>query len=345
MLEPFVAPMATGRRGFTLVELLVTIAIIALLIALLLPAVQMVRERARRAQCANNLKQIGTALHNYHDVHGVLPFGCGPDTDGLISSVGTLDARRYSAQSQLLPFLEQGNVHDLINFHVATFHPFVNAGMDEPRINEIGKEEAINGLAATTMIPVFLCPTDQDELQILWSHNNYRACNGSSWSGRMGNGMFGQVSSVRFANVSDGLSNTAMFSERCKGKWDRNSYDYLADLYDMGGIWAEDTFRQECGSLTPQSAQAYRHEIDGGQNWLDGNMNWTRYNHVLPPNHMSCKNGITWDGVVMTASSRHSGGVNLLLADGTTRFVNDQVDEQLWRDLATIRGGETTGEY
>jgi hypothetical protein len=136
-----------------------------------------------------------------------------------------------------------------------------------------------------------------------------------------------------------------MFSERCKGTWSDTTYDHLADLYDLRGNWTEETFRQECRSLTPETAQAFRQEIDSGQNWLEGNMNWTRYNHLLPPNRLSCKNGITWDGVAMSASSRHPGGVNLLLGDGVVRFVSDQVDEQVWRDLGTVRGGETIGEF
>ncbi|QDU36699.1 Type II secretion system protein G precursor [Maioricimonas rarisocia] len=333
------------QAGFTLIELLVAIAIIGILIALLVPAVQSAREAARRMQCTNNLKQIGIALHNYHDAHNTLPFGCGPDDDGGVSSVGSLDARRYSAHSQLLPYLDQAPVYNLIDFDVATFAPFVNAGMDEPQINETGATTAINGQAAATSLGVFLCPSDPDYIEILWGHNNYRACNGNSWSGRDGNGMFGQVSSVSFGNVRDGLSMTAMFSERCKGRWNDAIHDHLADLYDIRGVWTEDTFRDECASLTPQTAQAYTHEIDSGQNWLEGNMNWTRYNHLLPPNHLSCKNGITWDGVAMAATSRHPAGVNLLLGDGAVRFVSDQIDRQTWHDLGTIAGGETIGEF
>lgn len=340
-----VACRSPGRRGFTLLELVVVIAVIAVMIALLVPAIQAGRESARRLQCRNNLKQIGVALHSYHDTHGVLPFGCGPDDDGPVSSLGTLNARRYSAHSQLLPYLEQTNVSNLIDFEVATFDPYVNAGTGEPLINEHGRVDVVNGEAAAVTIPLFLCPSDLDRLQILWGHNNYRACNGSSWSGRLGDGMFGQVSSVRLGTVSDGLSNTAMFSERCKGTWDHAVYDHLSDLYDLRGIWTEETFRQVCGALAPTSARAYRQEVDSGQNWLEGNMNWTRYNHLLPPNRVSCKNGITWDGVAMTASSRHPGGVNVLLGDGAARFVSDQMDEQVWRHVGTSRGGEASGEF
>ena len=333
------------QPAFTLIELLVAIAIIGILIALLFPAVQAAREAARRMGCGNNLKQLGTALHNYQDAHRVLPFGCGPDNDGPVSSHGTLEDHRYSAQSQLLPYLEQAATYNLIDFSVAPFHPFVNAGTNDPAVQQSGGLTATNGRAAVVSVLVFLCPSDLDHLQTPWGHNNYRACNGSSWSGRMGNGMFGQVSSVQFDDVSDGLSNTAMVSERCKGTWDKTAYDHLSDVYDMRGIWTEALFRQGCGDLTPESAKVYRQDIDSGQNWLAGNMNWTRYNHMFPPNRLSCKDGFTWDGVAMTATSRHRGGVNVLLGDGATRFVNEQLDEQVWRALGTIRGGETVSEF
>lgn len=121
-----------NRRGFTLPELLATLTVIGILVALLLPAVQTAREAARRMSCANNLSQIGVALHNYHDLHRVLPFGCGTDYDGIVSSLGTLSDRRYSAHSQLLPQLDRAKVYQRIDFHVAPFHPYVNSGAYDP---------------------------------------------------------------------------------------------------------------------------------------------------------------------------------------------------------------------
>ena len=340
-------PMKTRRqnRGFTLIELLVVIAVIAILIALLMPAVQAAREAARRMTCKNNLKQIGLALHNYHDVHRSMPFGCGFDNDVLISTQGTLDDRRYSAHSQILPFLEQKNVYDLLDFNVAPFHPFINAAVAEQSVPGFDLTTVDNGFAASIVMSVLLCPSDIDRLQIVWAHNNYRACNGADWSGRDGNGMFGQISSVRMRDVTDGQANTAMFSERCKGTPDHNVRDHLSDIYVMPGIWSNDTFRDFCGSQSPASAAAWPHNIDSGQNWLSGNFNWTRYNHVLGPNRVSCKNGLAWDGVIMSASSRHTGGVNLCLVDGSVRFVGDSVAEEIWTALGTISGGETIGEY
>ena len=332
-------------RAFSLIELLVALAVIAVVAALLLPAVQMAREAARRMSCANKLAQIGVALHNYHDAHSVLPFGCGTDYDGVVSSLGTLKDRRYSVHSQILPQLEQQAVYGQIDFNVAPFAPYVNSGAYEPECLASNGLSATNGRAAVTILPVFLCPSDIDRLQSPWGHNNYRSCNGSGWHGRDGNGMFGQNSSVRLGSVTDGLSQTAMFSERCKGTWDHDIFDSLTDIYDLAGIWNEQTFGDACRSLSPETARAYHQNVDSGQNWLEANFNWTRYNHLVAPNAISCKNGFTWDGVGMAASSRHSGGVNVLFGDGHARFIHDGVDDAIWRALGSIRGGEKVGEF
>jgi prepilin-type N-terminal cleavage/methylation domain-containing protein len=337
--------MATSRvghrrdRGFTLIELLVVVAIIALLIGLLLPAVQAAREASRRASCLNNLKQIGLAIHAYHAANDMLPFGVGADSDQTLATVGNQNARRYSCQTQLLAYLELGTIFNAINFQVAPFYP-AYSGLPLP-----GDSLGVNGTAAITVVAVFLCPSDEDRLMEPWGHNNYRSCNGSTWSGRAGDGMFGQISTTRFANITDGLSNTAAFSERNKGTDDASVLDRLADLYSNPGAWTQDTFRQWCGSLSDAQAATLYHDVDGGQNWLEGNMNWTRYNHLLPPGNPSCKNGLTWNGVAMTATSWHPGGVNLLLGDGSTRFVKSSVNASVWSALATINGNEVVGDY
>jgi prepilin-type N-terminal cleavage/methylation domain-containing protein len=141
--------MSQRRRGFTLVELLVVIAIIGILVALLLPAVQAAREAARRSQCLNNLKQIGLALHNYHDTHKVLPFGQG----------GTAD--RFSALALMLPFMEQSNLHNLIDFKQST-------------------TAAANNAARLTEVPLFRCPSDlRNPLPQTGGATNYMANKGS----------------------------------------------------------------------------------------------------------------------------------------------------------------------
>jgi len=316
----------------TIMEILVVVAIIAVLVALLLPAVQRARESSRRMKCLANLRQIGIALHNYHDVHRVLPFGVGWDDHPTAGHIGTLDDRRYSCHSLILPYLEQTAVHKAIDFNVAPFHPYVSA--ETGPNGQLG----VNAAAATVPLDVFTCPSDLDRMPFPWGTNNYRSCNGSTWSGRSGNGMFGQISSVRFRDVTDGLSQTAMFCERVKGTGSPNNLDPLADVYNLQNLWTEADFREACFVLDWENPAAYTtRDYDSGQTWLEGNMNWTRYNHGMGPNSLSCKNGTTWDGVVMTASSRHSQGVNLLMGDGSARFISDSIDNREWRAMGTIK--------
>lgn len=331
-----------AQCGFTIIELLVALTVIGLLIALLLPAVQAVRETARKMQCSNHLKQIGIALNAYHSSHEVLPFGVGHDFDGPISSLGTLNDHRYSTHSMLLPYLDQSVIYDQLDFNVAPFHPFVNAGNSDQEALAKRFNEVINGTAAVARINVFICPSDLNRVQTRWGPNNYRSCNGSSWSGRAGNGMFGQNSSIRLDDVKDGLSNTAMFSEHAKGTWDDTIIDPLSDLYNLQGVWTENQFIDACGSLAPQTAGVYQYDVESGQTWLEGNMNWTRYNHVRTPNRINCKNGFTWDGAIMNPSSWHANGVNLLLGDGSVRFVSENINRETWRALGTISGSEQT---
>ena len=321
--------------GLSLIEVLVVIAIIGILIALLLPAVQSARETSRRATCLGNLRQIGIALHNYHDSHSVLPFGVGWDSHPNSGNIGDANDRRYSCHSLLLPYLEQRPTYELIDFNIAPFLPYFSAQTGP------NGEKGPNGAAAMTRIRVFVCPTDLDQMPFIWGRNNYRSCNGNTWSGRNGNGMFGQISSVRFGDVTDGLSQTAMFCERNKGTGSPNQKDPSSDVYNMPNVWTEVDFRNECQQLDWQNSANYTtRDYDGGQTWLEGNMNWTRYNHCLPPNSLSCKNGTTWDGNVMSASSRHGPGVNLLLGDGSGRFVSNTVDVNVWRAIGSINGSE-----
>ncbi len=176
-----------------------------------------------------------------------------------------------------------------------------------------------------------------------WGPVNYRSCNGGSWSGRLGDGLFGQGSAIRPADIGDGLSQTAAMSERIWGHDDFQRIDIPSDIFRLAAPWTEATFRQWClGQSDAEAAGLERHPSDtnSGQTWLEGNMTWTRYNHLLPPGKRTCANGLTWNGVGLTASSHHDRGVNLLIADGSVRFVKDAVDSTLWRALATIRGGE-----
>lgn len=325
----------TGRDGLTLIELLTVVSIIAMLMALLLPAVQAAREAGRRGQCANNLKQIGLAVAGYQSAFTVFPFGCGGDSDKpgrpTYTSPGN---RRYSLHSQILPYLELRKIYELIDFRYAPFYPDTTG--DPKTVTGQGPNED----AAVLTIPVFLCPSDHKEQNRPWGPNSYRSCNGTSWSGRAGDGLFGQGTAIRPAHVRDGLSYTAAFCERVLGDDNKQAVDLQGDLFSLPAPWTEKSFRRWCGQLDRREAAGLYHDANGGMTWLEGNMNWTRYNHVLPPGYPSCKNGITWSGVAMTATSRHPGGVNLLLGDGSLRFASDQVEPRVWRALGTIAGEE-----
>lgn len=235
----------------------------------------------------------------------------------------------------MLPFLDQAALFQRINFSV---HPFAPDLTGEPAIvTGSGPNEA----AAQTRVSVFLCPSDYDRLRRPWGPNNYRSCNGNTWSGRGGNGLLGQITAIRPADVTDGLSNTAAFSERIRGDDDRQTIDMTTDLFGWSSIWTEDSPRNWCRGVTESDAAlATSQDPTSGMTWLEGNMIWTRYNHVLNPGYPSCKNDITWNGVVMTASSRHSRGVNLLLGDGRVRFVDVNVDTEVWRAIDSIGGAE-----
>jgi prepilin-type N-terminal cleavage/methylation domain-containing protein/prepilin-type processing-associated H-X9-DG protein len=346
--------MLRTRRGFTLIELLVVIAIIGVLIALLLPAVQAAREAARRIQCVNNLKQIGLALHNYETTIGALPFGMGDPYRYKLCFW-------YSAHSMLLPYLDQGPVYNAINFGFPIFSPTCNfAGPGWGSMAWV-----VNSTALGTKLDVFLCPSDPSspplDLGVQLPGLNYYGNTGRNprgwWNPRVDDGLFFTASRIRSADILDGTSNTAAFSERMKGDFGSGPYTPSADAlqtrafssarFDQNDLGEIQRFAQACQALSLATSNAPP-VTDLGGYWLCGGFNGL-YTHVLPPNHNSCENGepyigvftgSAYSGIAYTSSSRHPGGANVLMADGSVRFIKDSVDQQTWWALGTRAGGE-----
>jgi prepilin-type N-terminal cleavage/methylation domain-containing protein/prepilin-type processing-associated H-X9-DG protein len=298
-------------RAFTLIEVLVVVALIGIVVALLIPAVQMAREASRRAGCVNNLKQIGLALAAYETTHSAYPFGVGGGAPPSFLP-------RWSAHSQLLTFLEQNAVYHSLNF----------SGLPWAHNDRYGTE---NETAVLTRITVFLCPSDVDFIADRdgMACNHYRACAGTkpinlvddlvNNTGR-NDGTFWFQSAIRISAISDGTSNTSVFSERCLGN--ATNADSLGDIYEVSPTITA------CEDAGPTTARRYAHSLEwSGQRWSDGNAFYTRYHHYLTPQMASCTTGtVDYSGdVAMTATSRHPGGVNVLTADGAVRFVKQTV--------------------
>jgi prepilin-type N-terminal cleavage/methylation domain-containing protein len=307
------------RSAFTLIELLVVIAIIAILIALLVPAVQKVRDAASRTQCQNNLKQIGLACHNYESSYKRLPTG----NSGSPTS--------FSSLSYLLPYIEQGTIYNQINF----------------TINSTAAGQTADALP----IPILLCPADPQGSSVPtgFSGNNYAGNYGNTivWGadGTVSNGVFYQKGmQCRFGDITDGLSNTAAFCERLMGDWSNGIVTPRTDLINPKNVTpaTPDDALNFCRAAdhTDPSLQWFS---SFGAYWIQGNQN-TLYTHTSPPNDMGCAypQNLTQ---TMPASSAHAGygGVNLVLCDGSVRFVTNSISIATWRAVGTRNGGETIG--
>lgn len=345
--------MPRRTSGFTLIELLVVIAIIGVLIALLLPAVQAARESARRAQCINNLKQIGLAIHNYSSSMQALPFGKGPSYGAFVP--GAPVYARWSAHSQLLMFIEQGALFNSINFNLPPETPGM-AG-DVPFMPPYQLPNRENATASRTQVSGFLCPSDPSSLVLQeWPGGTNYLANQYNWAcdlsetnpptvapGEVPRGIFYFLSAVREADVIDGLSNTAYFSEKIRGNSVRDG-NALSDQLIIAPVTSLDATYQACRNANPMTAT--RLTIRQGMSWVMGEMCCTTYNHVDVPNAKTCA-GTGFPGnmgnmpMSIPPSSRHPGGVNTLMGDGSVRFIKQTVALSVWRGVGSRNGGET----
>jgi prepilin-type N-terminal cleavage/methylation domain-containing protein/prepilin-type processing-associated H-X9-DG protein len=323
------------RPGFTLIELLVVIVIIGVLIALLLPAVQAAREAARRAQCSNNLKQLGIGLHNYHGAVGSFPVGFLYPTRAVPAETSPLQYR-WSALAQMAPYLEQASLYHALNFDFPLAHRPSGGGAFWPFY-------PANTTAMAAHVAIFLCPSDGASPPSADSGpTNYAFCSGDGSGGGEAagaNGAFLLGPSITLAEIADGSASTVAASEQLLG---------------IAGPYAQTTptpvpsplarafARVAVGPLTEDACAASPAGwlFNKGAAWWDGNYLNTLYNHHATPN-AATPDCITYHNPGWkTARSHHPGGVNVLFCDGHATFARDSVLLSVWRALSTRAGGE-----
>jgi prepilin-type N-terminal cleavage/methylation domain-containing protein len=342
------------RHAFTLIELLVVIANIAVLIALLLPAVQAAREAARRMQCVNNLKQLGLGMHNYESTNNVLP----PQMVLTFNSAGVVTWKSsWGASSRITPYLELGNLYNAINYINKTTDPS-------------------NSTAVSTQLKVFICPSEVNQqaftstttagVTSTFGVSNYGWCEGNWYTfGGFGAGMqtpsaIGSNISRGFASFTDGLSNTILGSE---------VKTYIPSYHDCGAVpppgpaspLAYPDVPTVLASIAaaPTSgcklATAPSGMLGGGHtHWCNGNCFYDGFTTALPPNTQSPAGSPALDSdmssededdggptyAAITSRSYHPAIVNTLFADGSVHSVKNSISVQTWRALGTVGGGE-----
>ncbi len=335
----------------SLIELLVALSIMGLLVGLLLPAVQSARESARRGTCANNLRQIGLATHNYSATHGPFPASTGPpninrdpdpDPGHLI-----IDQKLYSIFTRLLPYLDQAPLASSLNFEVGMEDPY--AFGDGLHFRERGMEA--NVTVMKTSLGMFLCSSDPGGVPGWTGGTNYRASNGLvRWAHgddptRGTRGAFDGFDSTWPAEIRDGLSQTAAFSEKLRG---RPRDDRIKPRVDMivGGLGLPYTVEESLARCRSRPGAPEGFHTFAGLTWSVGSLAQTCYNHVIPPNSTTpdCILPLSSPVVGFLGSrSNHPGGVHAAMADGSVRFVGQGIGREVWKALGTRAGDEIVG--
>jgi len=317
----------TKRRGFTLIELLVVIAIIAILIALLLPAVQQAREAARRTQCKNHMKQLGLALHNYHDTHLVFP-------PSAIGRCLTPDLNS-SGLVMLFPFMDQAPLYNQANFN-GSFSNNEGSGYESGLVGTHAGDPATNGNWAlvTTKIPAFLCPSDNGKE--ITTSSAYRPSASNAQGGNMTNYDFVTSSAVAYYNSCTNWSDVAVASRPAFGENSKCSMRDMTDGSSNAAMIAETTREVRNGHGT---GLGYRGHVMVGI-WLSEYSinNWNAYwtTPAIIPGSLA-----SW----AYPGSTHIGGMHVLLGDGAVRFLSENMDSTTRTRLGYISDGQPMGEF
>jgi prepilin-type N-terminal cleavage/methylation domain-containing protein/prepilin-type processing-associated H-X9-DG protein len=369
--------LPSQRRAFTLIELLVVIAIIAVLIALLLPAVQAAREAARRATCVNNLKQIGLAMHNYHQAVGTFPLGVAAyNNPGHLAVNYNWDS--WSSHALMLSQLEQNAMYNAINF---------NLGNNMPNSYGYYANSTVTGMRTA----VYLCPSDPNagSLSVLRTADNrvdvldvsYVASAGTTtnapnntgttnpWATMGSTGLFWWYQSYGIQNITDGTSNTVAFSEALVSNFggsNAGSLDNSGMSTNYGGT-STTGVSGACGAAQQYDANQNPAAVIAGLRactvavqkrqglnntrgifWEVGSLGMTMFNTIATPNATQynwgdCRctgGGYPNDATFSNANGNHPGGVTVLMADGSVRFVKNSINQATWWALGTRGNGE-----
>lgn len=367
--------MTSRIRGFTLIELLVVITIIAVLIALLLPSVQAAREAARRLQCCQNLKQIGLALHNYHESKDCFPSGHAQSFHSPPPGNGYASWSDWSAQTMLLPYMEQATIYSAINFNYCGGYNYGSLA---------------NSTSWTTIISTFLCPSDGNAGMNrpgpgvgMPNINSYRGSVGTTSQGStfgyggcspdpfklqggdphcqaQSTGLFIYWYCYGIRHCTDGLSNTVAFSESLVGNptgpTNRTRNNAVigvtaaasADVYDASSLPPATLANalQACNAAYESGAHLSNAV---GSRWGWGSVTETLFHTIVTPNSTqyqwaSCRTGcadcFADNASYSNAQSNHFGGVNVLMADGSARFIKDSINPRTWMAIGTKAGNE-----